>query len=253
MKLITLNAWGGKLYEPLIKFIKDNKDVDFFCLQDVLFGDEPVFSPIKGGRMNLCKEIEKILTDHERIISREENHSFMEGEVLPANVGSGKVIFYKKNFKLVQHGGFDVSDTNLTDTMISSQCQWGEFDTCSTHLTILNLHGMWQKDSKKQDTEERLEQSRRISQFMKGVSGPKILVGDFNIVPDGKSIAILEEGMINLIKEHKIETTRNSYYTRGGKFADYIIISKEVGVNDFKTLPDEVSDHLALYLDFSLT
>ncbi|MFZ2523160.1 MAG: hypothetical protein WAW92_02125 [Minisyncoccia bacterium] len=97
MKLITLNTWGGKLYEPLIQFIKDNKDVDIFCFQDLLFGTEPVFSPIEKGRINIHNEIKNILTDHESIISREPEHSFINGEMLPEDIGSGKAVFYKKN------------------------------------------------------------------------------------------------------------------------------------------------------------
>lgn len=175
MKLITLNAWGGKLYEPLMEFIKKNKDVDVFCFQDVLFGNEPVFSPIKHGRINLFKEIEKVLTDHKSVISKEEGHSTMEGEELSADVGSGKVIFYKNNLTMLSHGGLDVADTYRTETMINSQCQWIEFDTGLEKITVLNLHGMWQRASQKQDTEERLEQSRRIANFMKGLQGKRIL------------------------------------------------------------------------------
>lgn len=35
MKLLTLNAWGGKMHEPLLEFIgKMAGDVDIFCLQE---------------------------------------------------------------------------------------------------------------------------------------------------------------------------------------------------------------------------
>ncbi|KND48696.1 MAG: hypothetical protein AB198_00020 [Parcubacteria bacterium C7867-003] len=252
MKLITLNAWGGKLYSPLIKFIKENKDIDIFCFQDLLFGKEPVFSPIEKGRINIFEEIKNILVDHEIVISKEPEHSWIDGEILPPHIGSGKAIFTKKNLKLLERGEFDVSNVNLTETMVSSKCQWIELEANNQKITILNLHGLWQKGSKKQDTEERTEQSRRIHAFMKNLEGPKILAGDFNMVPDGKSMTILDQGMINLIKEYKIETTRNRHYPRGEKFADYILVSKDIKVNDFKVLPDEVSDHCALYLDFEI-
>lgn len=252
MKLITLNAWGGKLYEPLIEFIEKYKNVDIFCLQDVLFGKEPVFSEAEKGRINLFEEIRKKLTEHEYIISKEPGHSFINGEMLHEDIGSGKVIFYSKKFKIIEKGEFDVSDKNLTDTMVSSKCQWIEIGIDTKKYTILNLHGLWQKGSNKKDTEERVEQSKRINAFMKGLPGTKILAGDFNMVPDGESMGILDQGMINLIKTHNIETTRNKYYPRGEKFADYILVSEDLKVNEFKVLPDEVSDHCALYLDFEL-
>ncbi len=36
----------------------------------------------------------------------------------------------------------------------------------------------------------------------------------------------------------------------GGRIADYALVSPDVAVVDFKVLPDEVSDHAAMYLDF---
>ena len=36
MKLLTLNTWGGKVHEPLLKFIEQRaEDTDIFCLQEV--------------------------------------------------------------------------------------------------------------------------------------------------------------------------------------------------------------------------
>jgi len=36
-------------------------------------------------------------------------------------------------------------------------------------------------------------------------------------------------------------------------FADYAFASKNIKINQFQVLPDEVSDHLALLLDFEQT
>ncbi len=54
----------------------------------------------------------------------------------------------------------------------------------------------------------------------------------------------------NLIKEYSVQSTRSSYYKKELRFADYMFVSPEVNITDFKVLPDEVSDHLAMYLDF---
>ena len=57
--------------------------------------------------------------------------------------------------------------------------------------------------------------------------------------------------MRNLIAEFGITSTRSSLYTKPLRFADYMFVSNGIEVKDFKVLPDEVSDHLALYLEFS--
>jgi endonuclease/exonuclease/phosphatase family metal-dependent hydrolase len=61
---------------------------------------------------------------------------------------------------------------------------------------------------------------------------------------------IEDSGMRNLIKEYGITSTRSSFYKKPERFADYTFVSKETKVNNFKILPDEISDHLAMYLDF---
>ena len=75
--------------------------------------------------------------------------------------------------------------------------------------------------------------------------------GDFNLLPDTQSIKKLENfGLRNLVKEYNITSTRTSFYTKSEKFADYAFVSSEIAVKDFKVLPDEVSDHSPLYLEF---
>jgi endonuclease/exonuclease/phosphatase family metal-dependent hydrolase len=57
-------------------------------------------------------------------------------------------------------------------------------------------------------------------------------------------------GCIDLIKKYGITSTRTSLYLKPIKFADYVFVSKGIDVIDFKVLPDEVSDHAPLLLDF---
>jgi hypothetical protein len=35
MKLITLNIWGGHVFNPLLEFVQSMSDIDIFCLQEV--------------------------------------------------------------------------------------------------------------------------------------------------------------------------------------------------------------------------
>ena len=89
--------------------------------------------------------------------------------------------------------------------------------------------------------------------FLKTVDGEVILCGDFNLLPDTESIKKFSDfGLRNLIYENNITSTRTSFYTKQDKFADYVFVSEGISVEEFKVLPDEVSDHSALYLDFSI-
>ncbi len=56
--------------------------------------------------------------------------------------------------------------------------------------------------------------------------------------------------MRNLVKEYRVTSTRSQLYKKPDKFADYILVSPEVIVEDFKVLEEEMSDHLPLLLTF---
>ena len=114
---------------------------------------------------------------------------------------------------------------------------------------VCNLHGHWTPNFKG-DNPARLEQSKNIKKLLDGFDGAKILCGDFNVAPDTKSMAILETSMRNLIKEHKITSTRSHFYTKEVKFADYIMVSPGIQVKKFEVIQDIVSDHLPLLLEF---
>jgi endonuclease/exonuclease/phosphatase family metal-dependent hydrolase len=92
-----------------------------------------------------------------------------------------------------------------------------------------------------------------IVNFMNLFDCPKILMGDFNLLPDTESIKIIEAaGLRNLIKEFGITETRTELYKKKLRFADYAFVSPEIKVKDFKVLPDVVSDHSPQYLDFEI-
>jgi endonuclease/exonuclease/phosphatase family metal-dependent hydrolase len=57
--------------------------------------------------------------------------------------------------------------------------------------------------------------------------------------------------MTNLVTKFGVTSTRSSHYLKEEKFADYILVSPHVEVNDFQVLQEEVSDHLPLLLEFT--
>ncbi len=126
--------------------------------------------------------------------------------------------------------------------------QYVKFNRDGQDFVICNLHGHWTPDFKG-DNPARLEQSRNINKLLDEFKGSKILCGDLNMAPDTESMAILETSLKNLVKEYKVTTTRNHFYTKKHKFADYILVSPEVQVKKFGVIQDVVSDHQPLMID----
>lgn len=122
-------------------------------------------------------------------------------------------------------------------------------------LIVCNVHGIWAPRSKA-DTPSRMEQSKKIREFLSTQEGEKIACGDFNLDIDTESIKILEEDLKNLIKEFHIEKTRSRLSPFFGKpdfqrFADYTFVSPGINVLEFQVPDVQISDHLPMILEFA--
>jgi exonuclease III len=255
MKLITLNLWGGIVYEPLIEFIKKHSsDTDIFCFQEMLFGDKPEFTTLDKGRVNLFSEISSVLIDFNPYKNISNSDHFQKEKVA---FKGGQAIFVRKNINVKDNGGFvcydKVPEKTTEGGKLTGNLQWIAIELEKGELTITNLHGLWQKGTSKVDTPDRFVQSEKIKNFMDNRDGKKILCGDFNLIPTGQSIEMLEVGMKNLVKEYNVQSTRSDFYDGVQKFADYILTSPEIEVKSFGVLQDQVSDHLPLSLEFDLS
>lgn len=258
MKLITLNIWGGKIFEPLKAFIEEHaKDVDVFCFQEMFHTETDVKEFGKMGvRANIYSEIKNILPDFQDFYAPAQDGYGYDGAT-DFSISFGLAMFIRKDINIESHEDIFVFRGRNT------RLEAGDNATIGRNLehvvliqggeaySIFNLHGLW-NGMGKSDTEDRLKQSENAKEFMKKYARPKtVLCGDFNLMPDTESLAILESGMKNLVKEHNVTSTRSSFYDKPLKFADYILVSPDIQVKDFKVLQDEVSDHLPLYIEFN--
>lgn len=250
MKLISLNIWGGKISGPLSAFIKKRAvDTDLFCFQEVLKGGDGQTS--RGETKGCYELIGNLLADYQGYFAAYGDGGYYSESLKNADFQYGVACFVKKNLKQSFAG-----DTVLYDAGTA----WSDYDgklAAGAALAvkvmdceIVNVHGLWQSNQK-QDSDARLEQSKRIIDLANKTTGRKIICGDFNLRPDAKSLEMIENlPARNLIKEYGIQSTRSAHYDKDMKFADYVLISPEVEVINFNVLPDEVSDHLAMNLEF---
>jgi hypothetical protein len=252
MNLITLNLWGGQIYEPLMAFLESHAHAtDIFCFQEMLFGSQPEFTPVHKARMNLSAEIEQCLSGFMVFTypaPPEADH--FQSEPLPKNMQVGQAIFVKNSLAVTDRGSFRTYEKLPLDTVYGGKGtgngQWVRIGD----ITILNVHGIWQQGTNKVDTPARIQQSQIINEFLRECPGKKIVCGDFNLIPTGEAMKTLEQSMENLITKFGIASTRSDLYTKPEKFADYVLVSPDIIVEDFSALQDVVSDHLPLRLIF---
>jgi endonuclease/exonuclease/phosphatase family metal-dependent hydrolase len=134
-----------------------------------------------------------------------------------------------------------------------------EFAVGNKALHLINYHGS-SAPREKLDSESRLAASRGLIDFMAPKQGPRVIGGDFNVLPDTRSVRMFEEhGYTNLIVANGVKTTRNRLawdrYPAADKqdYADYVFTGPEVEVTHFEVIANEVSDHLPMVLDIELT
>ncbi len=253
MNLITLNTWGGRGgHAGLMRFFHDHSGTDVFCLQEIWAGGNNEMvgvvaggQPLIGVTTTLLEDIQAVLTEH-HVVFHPHFRDYYGLAVFVKNkyslLAEGEVFVYQKK-------GYESTDEPGNH---ARNLQYVTLETTSGPLTIINFHGLWNGQGKT-DTPERIQQSVNIFEFTKTLTTPFIIAGDFNLRPDTESLALLERaGMRNLITEYNITSTRTSLYQKDERYADYVLVSEGISVTDFAILPEEVSDHAALSLTFTL-
>ncbi len=227
MKIIFLNTLNAKIHDKIEDYIKSEvPTTDVFCLQEV-----------HPEMRALAKEI---LTDYEEIfgykkITEKEYYSVATYVRKGLSISASKTVSESDKY-----GGLGV---------------YAEVIVNEKPMQIVNFHGIPVHD--KLDTPETIQTSQGIIDMLKEKEGLKIVGGDFNVLPDTKSISMFgNAGYKRLIKEYNIPTTRNELawerFPAKLFFSDYIFTSPELQIQSFEVPNMIVSDHLPLLLEFEV-
>lgn len=256
MKIISLNTWGGRAgKENLLEFFRSHKGVDIFCLQEIWSAPYPELDgtvTVGGTTMDHSKimvygmqEISAVLPDHVAYFRPHNGEHY------------GLLMLIKKDIKVIGEGDVFVYQERgyVPEGDIGGHArniQYATVETSDGPTTIINFHGLW-NGMGKGDSEDRLTQSDKILAFTQKLKNSYLICGDFNLRMDTESLKKFEDaGLRNLIRENNITSTRTSFYNKPEKHADYALVSERIDVQDFKVLPDEVSDHSPLYLEVDI-
>ncbi len=249
MKIISLNVWGGRVHTELTYFLKNKQDsTDIFCFQEMCHRADDKFLDVEwyddGINTQLFDYIAQILPNHKGFFYPHFEDFW------------GLAMFVKKDIPIIGEGEKLVHQTESAEEArrggTSKNTQYILTEKSNKKVSVVNFHGLWNGRGKT-DSDTRIQQSKEIVSFLKSLEGEIVFCGDFNLRPDTESLKIIENfGFRNLIKEHNILSTRTSHYKKEERFADYTLVTKGIEVKNFKILPEEVSDHNAMYLEFSL-
>lgn len=255
MRIISLNIWGGRAgKEKLLEFFSRHAlSTDVFCLQEVWSAGYEHLEGVSAGGVPIENKL--TLTDSlQRIVA-----------LLPEHIPYfyplhgdhyGLLTLVHKRFTVVKEDVVYVYKTKgyMSTIDVGDHARPLHCLTMRNALdcvTVCNFHGLWNGHGKG-DSDDRILQSKNILAYVASRTNPVVVCGDFNLLPETESIALLESAPLqNLIRRYKVSSTRTSFYTKPEKFADYVFVSPELRVTAFDVLPDEVSNHAPLLVEIT--
>lgn len=242
MKLVQLNAWGGRLEHQLADLLTAEA-ADLICLQEIIStkGDAALAITLEELQAKLGL-----------------GHSFMS-PVMSFNLMNNTAAFGNA---ILSEYRFEHHETIFTNLQYQADFDFDSYDynirnlqhvqvtIGGKKLNVLNHHGHHVRQHKNGD-EQTLRQMAQIAAYLDTLAGPVILAGDFNLAPHSQSLELINTKLRNLSLEYALTTTRTSL-TSKTEVCDYIFVSDAVSVTNFRTSKLVASNHQALILDFEL-
>lgn len=224
-----LNVWNAKQRESLEHFLRTHRETtDLFCFQEVYPEARELLDQLLSGWTSVhgYKRLDKRDDFPQSTYAREGITLRFARTLLEEVRGAGLALYTEV---VAPEGVFHVA----------------------------NVHGA-AHPGEKRDTPSRIVQSEAVIDFLRSKDGPKIVGGDFNLLPDTRSVRLFSEhGFVDMIDAHRIPTTRNRFawdlYPADQKLyhSDYVFVSDTVTVREFAVPAVEISDHLPLILEIA--
>lgn len=265
MRIVSLNAWGGKLHAPLLHYLAEI-NADVLCLQEItrsaaVASDWLVYrdgSHILPQRANLFAEIKAILPTHDAFFAPTARGELFDGD---ASVMSefGLATFVRASLPVIGqatdfvHGDFSSDGYGPHPRSRNAHCLRLFDYRAKRAITVAQLHGL--RDlAGKGDTPARRGQADALVALIRRIwreGEPLVVCGDFNVLPESMMFqALAELGLSDLVTFRGHTDTRTSHYTKEGRYADYMLVTADVEVRSFEVVEQpEVSDHRALLLE----
>lgn len=255
LSLLQLNTNSDNYWDKLTSYLT-SPDFDILQLQE-LTGKE-TFAGNLHSRHNTFAELQKILQDkYYGVLSIAQRYTSSPN----AYLGNGT--FYKKEFALIDKKELVLfSHDNPFRSDLTTFEEVGRtvlhltFAFENKHVSFLNTHLAWAKTSNEEP--HQTKQGAILVDYLRTVPEPFVLTGDFNLTPDQPLVQKINKLAHNLTTENQITNTLDPKNHRAkilfpkGLAVDYIFTSKDVQVNNFAVVDEDLSDHLGLKVEIEI-
>lgn len=263
MRIVSLNAWGGRLWPELSGYLAAEAP-DVLCLQEVIHSPVPAPDWLDyrddgahlPQRDHLFRDVAALLPDHVGHFAPAARGQLWEGDTALPSLW-GLATFVRADLAIIgQAQGFVHKDFSADGFGAHPRSRVAHVvrvhDPALGHpVTIGHMHGLRDPQAAKRDTPERRRQAERFARLIAAVAEPDeplIVGGDFNVEPDSETFAVLAElRLADRTVAVAPEGTRTSFYAKFGRFADYILTNPAAAAATVAVVRQpEVSDHCPL-------
>lgn len=265
MRILSLNAWGGRLFDDLIDYLP-RTEADVFCLQEITrtpdAGRQWLSYRDEGGdlpqRANLFDELRAALPGHEAFFCSAARGDLFDGETAVLSEW-GLATFVRRGVPVIGqtqrfvHGDFPPHGFGGRPRPRNAHAVRLFDEAARRTVTVAHMHGL-RDPAGKGDTPARVRQAAafaRVIEDCRGASDAVVACGDFNVLPQSATFASLADvGLADLVAAYGFDDTRTSHYKKSPRYADYMLVGAGVEVKRFEVVATpEVSDHRALWLE----
>jgi endonuclease/exonuclease/phosphatase family metal-dependent hydrolase len=246
LSVLQLNINADNFWNALIPFLTKNP-FDIIMLQEVM-GENTVTGNVNCKR-DCFNELQKILADNYQ-------GEFVLAERFTSSPTSymGNAIFYKKEFLLAEKKTLTLNPSQkpFSSDAVSFESEGRsllhlKLTTAGKTISFLTTHLAWAPTS--EEHPHQTKQAAVFIDYLKTVPHPFVLSGDFNLNPQQPVIRKINMLAKNLTSAAGITNTINSetHRVKGLKTAvDYIYVTEDIVVKEFRVLEEDISDHLGL-------
>jgi len=269
MRLVCLNAWGGRLWPAMARDLPGFAP-DILCLQEVTRAPEPcpdwlIYADAERRleqRADLLADVSALFPRHLPLFAAAMRGPLRSAEGAVFASDHGNAVWVAPRLAVTEalvrfvHGAYRPDGWGEPPAPRPIQVLRIAMPDRRRSLVLGHLHGL-RDPAGKADTPARMRQAEAVIAALRLLrrSGDGVIVaGDLNLLPDSATFRMLgAEGLSDLVTARGFEDTRTSHYLKPGRFADYLLVSPEVRVEAFDVpARPELSDHRLLILDFAL-
>ncbi len=247
MKLVSLNAWQGRLLRNIPEFFR-KQQADIICLQEVYDAKDAI--PTLEFFQSILTIKNASALEHSYFSAV---HSY---EVMGAKVSFGNCILSRfpitKQSTIFTRGEYNIFTNPSTFVGNNRNAQIVEILVNDNSIHVVNHHAYWEKDP--MGSSKSLEIIKKLCDALRPIKGPLLIAGDFNLNSNSKPLAFLKDSLQlrDLTEELGIKSTLSSQVTTYVADCDHLFINEYIQKETYTVEDKLLSDHKALTLKFNV-